>query len=242
MSSPHMSQRRARLAGALLIAGAIVFWSGSFMPSSVVYMTPGLLEKIELIASHRTSWMLQHTLFLGGVIVTAMGLVVLATILRGTNARQFATDGLIAIVLATAVWAIATYFRVTVPAEEIVRTSDVPPLFLAALGGWMFVAFTVLTLGAFTVIGVALSQSGLLKRLGRIAAIVSGLMLLASIVLTFVWAVASDFRLSVPAGGWAPEVQYLVTSLIGIGLLRRQQAEPQPVGAAQGGHSTALQS
>jgi len=168
-------------------------------------MTPGLLEKIELIASHRTFWVLQHIFFLAGVIATAIGLFILATILRETNARPLATGGLIGILLATAVWAVATYFRLSVPAEEIVRTSDVPPLFLAAFEGWIFVAFTVLTLGALIVYGAALFRSGLLKRLGGIAAMLSSLMLLAAIIL----------------GDWAPEAQYLVTLPIGIGLLLR---------------------
>lgn len=212
------SKRRARLAGALLIVGTIIFWIGSAMPNSVVYMTPGLLEKIELIASHRTSWVLQHIFFLAGVTATAIGLVILATILRETNTRRLATGGLIGILLATVVWTVAPYFRLSVPAEEIPRTSDVPPLSLAAFSGWMFVAFTVLTLGALIVHGAALFQSGLLKRLRGVAAILSSLMLLAVIIL----------------GDWWPEIQYFVTSLIGIGLLRRQSASGETGNVGQG--------
>jgi hypothetical protein len=239
MSSAAISQARTRLAGALLMAGAVIFWSGSFMPSTVVFMTPGLLNKVELIASHRTFWTLQHGFFLAGVTVTTIGLALLATVLREMGAGQLATSGLICIFLTTVVWAVATYFRLSVPAEQVTRVSDVPPLFLAALYGWLFAAFTVLTLGALIIYAAALAQTGLLKRLGRIAAILSSLMMIVAIILTVVWAVSTDFGVSPPLGGWVPEVQYLVTLLIGIGLLRRQPAGARSVSVAEGTSSAA---
>lgn len=80
---------RARLAGALLVAGMIIFTLGAFSPVPIDYMGP-VAEQYVDVENDPTMWLASHVLYLIGIGLTAVGLYVLAMLLKDTQSRRLA--------------------------------------------------------------------------------------------------------------------------------------------------------
>jgi hypothetical protein len=200
----HQLSRPLRRAGALLIAGFIVILIANINPIVAVYAAPDLLAGIALIARDWNSWVLQQSVFLIGLLLTTGGLSQLGASLRTTPGYRLAQAALVVAIVATSIWVLITAIRLALPAADIRQTIDIPPLFVAAMNGWLFQIFNLLMLGALAIYGGALIQSGWPRWLGRTTIILSSFMLLAF----------GFFR----AG--PPEMLCVVTLILGIAALR----------------------
>jgi hypothetical protein len=209
---PSRSPRRAGLA---LIAGVIIVIISNINPIVAVYAEPDLLAGIAMIADNQIAWVLQQIVFLAGLLWITIGLIVLGNILRTTPGRRLAEIALVGLIVATSIWVIIAIIRIVVPVTGIRQTADLPPLFGAAMNGWLFQAFNHLMLGALAIYGGALLQSGWPRWLGLTTIILSSLML----------GIFSFF------GQGPPEMLCVVTLILGIAALRwgaRQESQRQP--------------
>jgi hypothetical protein len=199
------SSQSIRRAGLLLAAGNSVIIIANLNPVVAVYTAPDLLTGIAIIARHWSAWVLQQSVFLAGLLLTMGGLIVLGSSLRTTGGECLARVALIGVVAATSIWVVVSAIRVTVPAVGIHQASDIPPLFGAAMNGWLFQSFNWLMLGSLALYGGALLQSGWPRWLGFTTIILSSIMLGAF----------SFF------GDGPPEMLCVVTLIVGIAALRR---------------------
>jgi hypothetical protein len=203
--SSNRPSRSPRRAGLALIVGVIIIIISNINPIVVVYTEPDLLAGIAMIAHDRIAWALQQIVFLAGLLLTTIGLSMLGNILRTTPGRRLAEVALVGLIVATSIWVIIAIIRITVPVADIRQTADIPPLFGAAMNGWLFQTFNPLVLGALAIYGGALLQSGWPRWLGLTTIILSSLMLS---VFTFF-------------GEGPPEMLCVVTLILGIATLRR---------------------
>ena len=197
--------RSLRRAGSMLIASVVVVIIANINPIVAVYAAPDLLTGIAMIAHDWSSWVLQQSVFLAGLLLTTSGLIVLSSSLRTTPSYRLAQVALVGIIVATSIWVVISALRLAVPAADIRQTADIPPLFGAAMNGWLFQIFNLLMLGALVIYGGALLQSGWPRWLGLTTIILSSLMLGAF----------SFF------GDGPPEMLFVVTLIVGIAALRR---------------------
>ena len=209
------SSQSVRRAGLLLIAGVIVIIIANINPIVAVYMEPDMLTGIAMIARNWSGWVLQQSVFLTGLLLTTGGLIALGISLRTTAGAHLARVALIGVVAATSIWVIISAIRVMLPAAGIRQRADIPPLFDAALNGWLFQSFNWLMLGSLAMYGAALLQSGWPRWLGLTTIILSSGVLGAF----------SYF------GDGPPEMLCAVTLIVGIAALQRgsrREAHRQP--------------
>ena len=199
------SAQSARRAGSLLIAGVLVIIIANLNPVVAVYTAPDLLTGIAIVARNWSGWVLQHSVFLTGLLLTTGGLIGLGISLRTTAGARLARVALIGLVAATSICVVISAIRVTVPAAEIRQSADIPPLFGAAMNGWLFQSFNWLMLGSLAIYGGALLQSGWPRWVGLTTIILSSLMVGAF----------SYF------GDGPPEMLCAVTLIVGVTALRR---------------------
>lgn len=221
-STTHRNQRlvhehpgRARLAGALLVVSPIlIVIAGIVLPiSRTVWLDPSIQGQLATIAARRMEFLLSHLVFFAGLGSTTAALVILARRFREVTPRRLAIAGAVINLGVLLAFVVVAYYRVNLPSAALVASGEVPPLFVAAMEGWMNAVFEGLIPLSFLVFGVALGLYGSLKRLGTFAAVVSGLLLVLLLVL----------------GDLAPPVYYVATLPIGVQLLRltsrRRQTE-----------------
>lgn len=209
------SSQSARRAGSLLIAGVLVIIIANLNPVVAAYTAPDLLTGIAIVARNWSGWVLQHSVFLTGLLLTTGGLIVLGNSLRTTAGERLAQGALLGVAAATSIWVVISAIRVMVPTAEIRQSADIPPLLGAAMNGWLFQCFNWLMLGSLAIYGVALLQSGWPRWVGLTTSILSSLML----------GVFSIF------GDGPPEMLCAVTLILGIAALRRgwrREAHRQP--------------
>lgn len=163
-----------QLAGIFLVAGTLSFWIGAGLPTWRVYATSDPDARAKIITDLRGYWVVAHLLFAAGVVATVAGFGVFTSTLESPNARTLALVGLAAIALGSLVWIyIVVAFRLSMPAEEYVRTTA---------GGWTFPVYAVLTLGALIVYGIVLYVAGFPTWLGIVAVGLSSLILIAFVI------------------------------------------------------------
>ena len=206
----------ARLAGALLVGGVIVFTVGAFWPVPIDYTGPVAGQYAD-VENDPVMWLLSHVFYLVGIALTTGGLYVLATLFGAPRGRRLALAAVGVHALAFAAFAAGTYYRVTLPGSG----ATVPALFEAAMSGWLYATYLYLTLGAFAVLGAALVAGSTSRRLGWYAIGLS----------------VAEIALFVALGDLPPLLFYLVTLPIGVRLLRQAgralKAEPADDGTAR---------
>lgn len=216
----HGRPERARRAGRLLVLGALVVWIAAFTPTAVaVYTPPGATaaEMLPEILERPVGWQLAHLLFLSGIVITAAGLLVLVRLFDLPTPRTFGLVGVVINVGGVLTWAVAVYFRVTLPSHAMVDAGAAAPLFVAAMTGWIYQLYSGLTLTSFAAVGAALITSGSMIRFGVYAVVASGL-------------VAAVF---VAVGDMPLLVHYIITAPIGISLMRQASRQGNTPGTGE---------
>ncbi|NTW44109.1 MAG: hypothetical protein HGB14_06665 [Anaerolineaceae bacterium] len=130
--------------------GSILFLVSAFLPISRVYALPTPEKKLALINQSRKAWQVSHFLFFIGALLVAIGVVVFAFSNKEksfTIALYFAA-GLLIIGLTGWSW------------HLYLRTLDPLAFVKGALPAWHFQLYTVFTLIAFLLIGIAMSGLG----------------------------------------------------------------------------------
>lgn len=130
--------------------GSILFLISAFLPISRVYALPTPEKKLALINQSRKAWQISHLLFFIGALLVSIGVVVFAFLNKSqssTIALYFAA-GLV--LLGLAGWSWHLYLRNLDPIAFV----------KGVLPAWHFQVYTVLTLAAFLLIGIAISGLG----------------------------------------------------------------------------------
>lgn len=211
----HGRPERTRLAGRLLVLGALVVWIGAITPTAIaVYTPPGAtaVEMLPEILERPVGWQLTHLLFLSGIVITAAGLVALVRLFDRSTPRKLGLAAVVINVGGVLTWMVAVYFRVTLTSQAMVDAGAAPPLFVAAMTGWIYQLFSGLTLTSFATIGAAVITSGSMPRLGVYAVV-------ASVLVAAVFVALGDMPLL---------VHYIITAPIGVSLMRRVARQDGP--------------
>jgi hypothetical protein len=144
LTSTHL-----RAAGILLAAGWVLFWAGACTPPYRWWFGISVREYLEMVAAHRGVWLWIAASFAIGVLLTAAGLVVLASALRASGDRLWSDLGQAAFLFGSLLWLASIAFRATATvsaAKETVASGVVPSWFepLRAWSGAIFAVYMVL--------------------------------------------------------------------------------------------------
>lgn len=191
-SNLQPDRERLRLAGWLLVAGALVSFGAGAVPSMyAIYSSQTPQQFLQLVADRSDTWVGVHLAFLAGAVLTAMGLVALTTALADGRGRALAGIGLALFLLATPVRVLQTIFAATVTvtaADQTASSGTVPPTygllegFLWGQPNWALAVFIALTGIGLACFGTALLASGRLARWLGWTFVASGLLLAISVI------------------------------------------------------------
>ena len=162
-----------RLSAVLLIGGAVVFWLGAFYwPMWRAWGAPDAARHLAVVGARRIEWLVVNVLMGVGVVVTMLGVAVLARVLDNASAEIART----AWTASGAVWIGLTALRLgvtTACGAEFAGSGAVPlPFDLAR--AWEGVAFTWYMQVAYVATGiVALAAVPLVPGAGLGAALFS---------------------------------------------------------------------
>lgn len=140
----------------LWIAGALLFLVAAFNPSAAVFGQTSAEGRLEVLRGRSTLWTLSQLLFGAGASVTAVGVVLLGFRLLNTSAGIPLLVGGGAMMVGAALWDVHVYQRAVDPAAFA----------HGELAGWLFSAYTLLTLFGLVILGLAFIQVGLPAWLG----------------------------------------------------------------------------
>ncbi len=206
----------------LLMLVNLVFFLASFLliafaiPDDFNIQTiranPDRVATSQALAPYRSVWVAADLLSFLTFASTTLGFWLLASFLIAQKGSQSAKAGRIILVLALCIWLLVTYLRVALDAINITSPAGVPPL--VSIVGLDITAQRIMLL-IFS-LGVALMswsvfQSGLLRRIGLVSTLLSGLTFVGGLVLLIL------------GQGFPPIVVLLCTYAIGIGLLRYKE-------------------
>jgi hypothetical protein len=160
----------AATAGAVLVAGALLAIAGASVPAlsrERVWMLP-LDDYLRVIADHTRAWRLHAWLFLGGAVLTAIGLFLLAGpgfSAAAAGGRTGATDpawllaGAVAYAFAAVAWSASLAFRIgpVVSAALAHRAAGQVPNGYETLSDWSTALYEIyMVVGYLATAGVAL--------------------------------------------------------------------------------------
>lgn len=186
-------------AGILLVAGAAIFWSiilaaivATVRTGSPPFKDPSGVpanEFYESIAARPRWWLAVNVTFSIGIIVTAMGLTLLAALMREAGDVGFAELGRVAFLMAATLWLVQMVFNLSMAtwaAEETGRTGAVPPTAEAWPRGLERLVHTYMVLAyiATALYGAGILTSGLLDAWAGWLAVAVGVAGAASVLLT----------------------------------------------------------
>jgi hypothetical protein len=175
-----------------LIAGALLFLAGAFLPVSRIYVTSEVEAKRAIIAARPRMWSVHLGLMGSGAILGALALAIIAASLDVSQARPLGYAAAVAALTGAALWGRHLWLRVV----------DLEGFVAGISPGWHFFAFCGLMLMALTALGVALLLEGLPTWMGLV-------LMLGALVLATVIAILRDLP---------PLLFYLVLLPVGIGL------------------------
>ena len=146
-----------QVSGWLLIVGGLLAVIGAFWPPYRQWSAP-LEEALRIIASHPIGWRCIHAGFVGGTVVSALGLAMLAYALRGAAGGSAARVSAVLFAVAAGLWLVNIAYRLSVmpwAANELVATGIVP----ATYAPWR--SFAKLLFAGFSALGyLAVAASG----------------------------------------------------------------------------------
>lgn len=196
-------------AGLLLVAGPLLGMLGFYDRALYRVWTAPREEHLALVAAHRRGWTMVNVGFTVATLLTASGLILLASSAVVDTSRAVFVAGTVGYAIAGVLWCavLAIRARTTPTLARLVAagtpTEPVETLLGGVIGG-LFASFSLVTSVALVGIGLALLLGG------GVAAPVAWLVALVG-ALTAVWFVV--------AGDIIPAVLYLPTIALGIALI-----------------------
>ncbi len=139
-----------RLPAWILILGGVLFAAAAFNPSAAVFAQSDPADKLEIIRNQRTLWGVSQVLFGAGATVTAVGVLMLAGRWMNTSAGIPLAVGGLAMAVGALLWDVHVYQRAVAPSAFVNGT----------LMGWLFTAYTLLTMFGLVILGLSYIQVG----------------------------------------------------------------------------------
>jgi hypothetical protein len=210
-----------RFTGIILILGCLLYLAAvGFMPrdaqGTLLVLLPDRAALL-LVAARPSLFQWSMSLFIGGSIVTPLGLTMLTGILRDAGDRTFSSLGLIAALFGAVLWVIYLGLFLglgLLAGQETARTGVVPAYYapVNATTQPLFVIYTLLTFAALLAYGGAVLNTRVLPHwVGWV-----------TIVYTLLNLVTAGFA----GGNAAPVVHYLMPMVMGILLLLQRSRLP----------------
>ena len=148
--------------GIALMLGSLLFLGGAGMTprdeqGTFIYSLPQRAQLL-LIAKHTRLWKWSASFCISGVVVTLLGLALLASLLREAGDRLFSLPGLIAFGFGAVLWVIHLASRPSIDpwaAQETANTGLIPDVY-EPITRWrwmLFVLYTVLAFSALAAYG-----------------------------------------------------------------------------------------
>jgi hypothetical protein len=133
-----------RTGGIVLSIGSLLFLVAAFMPVSRVFVLRSAEQQLAVIAADRSGWQVSQFLFGSGATIAWVGMAMLAYRLKKKNRSAFPLLAVAASGAGLVFWIVYLYLR-TISPENFVH--DLYP-------GWLFPAYSFLTLLAIFVLGM----------------------------------------------------------------------------------------
>lgn len=204
---PEGARRRARLAGILLIASPVLWFLGvgplrSQTGGFYDHYEDDPMRALNEIAGNGGAWIAQSLLFFAGTLAAVAGLVILASLLRGTAGEALARAGAVGAVAVAALNACVFVVRLMAPTDGVGSEDEIPSLLIPAHTGWLNFVTVVLTVLTLLVFAAAVFRVG--ARV--VGALVGGLAALVLVAL-------------VGQGSLPPVIVYPIALVLGVGVL-----------------------
>ena len=160
-----LSPAALRVAGWLLLAGGAFAIVGAMLPPYRQWYGPQE-EGFRAIAGNPVGWWCIHAGFFLGTIFSALGLAVLASVLRGHAGCTWALVAAVAFGIAGTAWSVNLAYRLSVwkwAAETFVATGVTPEVFvpLRRWAAMLFAIFSFVGYAAVACLGAATLRAGL---------------------------------------------------------------------------------
>lgn len=179
-----------------LAIASLLFLIAAFLPISKVYTEPLLERKIDYIQQMPGMWKYQQILFIAGSMITSLMLIFQALNLKNIPNSNLAMLGSIAILIGAILWGWHACERIIDP-QGFANGQNT---------AYLFLLYSMLTQIGIALFGIALLQSDIPNWIGWMLIIGASLIFLIIII----------------AGDMPPFVYYLLTLIMSIGLLVKQ--------------------
>jgi hypothetical protein len=185
-----------RISGVLLIASFAAIMLSTLVNAPGLYQTDDISERLRIVETHRTRWLANQALVTIGVLLTAVGFALLASVIRKEGGGLVPLLGAVAIAAGTLAGLYFVYLQTTDP------RGGYSGAYLTAenLAYWLWLA-------GYLLFGIAFLQTGLPNWLGYLSA---GAAAIYGVVF-----------LITGAGFITPFIMALLSLVIGIVILRQ---------------------
>jgi len=139
-----------KISGIVIFAGSIVFLIAAFSPISRVYSLPTAEKKLGVITTSPKAWVISQALFSLGAILVSAGVALAAYALKDHPSAPLLFTAAALLAAGAAAW---TWY-------VTLRAADSTAFVRDSLPGWQFTVYTLFTMGAFLLIGIALLRMG----------------------------------------------------------------------------------
>jgi hypothetical protein len=182
-----------RTSGIVLSIGSLLFLAVAFMPVSRVFVVRGAEQQLAVIAADRSGWQVAQFFFGSGATIAWVGLAMLAYRLKTKKRSIFPLVAVAASGVGLVFWIVYIYLR-TISPENFVHS---------LYPGWLFPAYSFLTLLAILVLGMEMYRLKFPRWLALFT-------MLSAVLLALAFLVLKDLP---------PLLYYIVTLVDGISVL-----------------------
>jgi hypothetical protein len=139
-----------KISGLVTLASSILFLIAAFLPISRVYALSNATDKLAAIQKAPQAWVISQALFSIGALGVALGVGLAAFSLKDRQTTPWLFIAAALLAGGAVLWSWHVYLRAMDPAAFV----------SASLPGWQFPLYTLLTISAFLVAGIALRRLG----------------------------------------------------------------------------------
>lgn len=139
-----------KISGVVILIGSIIFLMAAFPPISKVYGISNTQDKLAMITGNLRAWRTSQLFFSLGVVVSTLGVALAAYSLKDQSSASFLFTAAAFLSTGAVAWVWHAYLRAIDPTAFV--NGSVP--------NWHFTFYTLLTMAAFLLIGIALPRMG----------------------------------------------------------------------------------